>query len=348
LGYSVIANHSGANFYNGSLMLAAAVSFLCALVVGHLALSLALNRFANFASAVPGQRSNHDRPTPQIGGIALIPTVLLVAVATPMLYQPLPVFSRPEFFGAALILLGTGIIDDTRPLAPLPKLALQFVACGLASIALHDVLPPLPLPPPVASAVVVLFLVAIVNLTNFIDGLDLMAVSTIGVPSLLFACLAAVGGLSAGFGPLGAAVGGAMLAFAGVNRPRAKAFLGDGGSLPFGLMLGMMSIVVACQFDPIAGLLLPAYILFDGVFTIARRLAKGENILQAHSSHIYQRAYRNGRSIPLIALATALFGGLTGLLAITLAEFGNAGRVGAVALATGVFALMAVWLVNKR
>jgi UDP-N-acetylmuramyl pentapeptide phosphotransferase/UDP-N-acetylglucosamine-1-phosphate transferase len=329
-------------------MLAAAVSFLCTLALGHLVLRLVLSRFANFASAAPGERSNHDRPTPQIGGIALVPVVLLIVVATSVLYQPIPVFSRPEFFAGTLILLATGIVDDKRLLSPFVKLALQFLACGLASFALQDILRTLPLPLPVATLIAVFFLIAIVNFTNFIDGLDLMAVTTIGVPSLLFSWLAASGALSVAFGPFGAAVGGAMLAFAYVNRPRAKAFLGDGGSLPFGLMLGMMSAVVASQVDPVVGLLLPAYILLDGAFTIARRLAKGENLIQAHSSHIYQRAFRNGRSIPLIISVITLFSGTTGLLAIALVQFGSGGRISAVAAAIGMFALMAIWLVKGQ
>jgi UDP-N-acetylmuramyl pentapeptide phosphotransferase/UDP-N-acetylglucosamine-1-phosphate transferase len=329
-------------------MLAAAISFFCALVLGHLTLTFALGRFAHHAAAIPDERSNHDRPTPQIGGIVLVPVVLLIVVATSVLYQPVPVFSRPEFLGGVLMLFATGIVDDRQPLSPFVKLALQFVACSLASLALQDMLRTFPLPVPLATAIAVFLLVALVNFTNFIDGLDLMAVTTIGVPSLLFGWLAVSGGLSVAFGPTGAAVGGVMLAFAHVNRPRAKAFLGDGGSLPFGLMLGMMSIVVACQFDPIVGLLLPAYILFDGAFTIARRLAKGKNLIQAHSSHIYQRAYRNGRSVVQIISMITLFSGFTGLMAITLAQFGSAGRVSAVATAVGIFALMAIWLVNGR
>lgn len=327
-------------------MFVIAISFLCTFLLGYATLSLALNRLANFASALPDERSNHNRPTPQIGGIALVPVVLLVIAAT-TLYQPMPVFSRPEFFVAVLILFVTGAVDDRWPLPPLAKLGIQFVACGLASLALREVLMGLPLPLVIAIGIATLFLVAIVNFTNFIDGLDLMAVAAIGVPSLTFSLQAVGNSMAAAVGPFGATIVGAMLAFAPINRPRARAFLGDAGSLPFGLMLGMMSIVAACRFDLVAGLLLPAYVLCDGTFTVSRRIGKGENVFMAHSSHVYQRAYRSGRSVSVIISSVVGFGLLTGLLAEALPSFGDVGRAVAIVAAIGLFGAMAKWLVRK-
>ena len=90
---------------------------------------------------------------------------------------------------------------------------------------------------------------------------------------------------------------GAMLGFAPVNRPVARLFLGDVGSLPIGLLLGWLLVVLAGGGHFAAALLLPLYYLADATMTLLRRLAKGEPVWQAHRTHFYQRATDNGYSV---------------------------------------------------
>lgn len=321
-------------------------SFALSFGIGLLMLFVVLRAFSGFAAADPNERSNHKRPTPQIGGLAMVPLFVLAMIAFRMLGEPIPVFSDWSFLGAVVILFGTGIIDDRRALGPFPKLAAQFAAAGLATIALGDALATFPLPTAFAVLVAFIILVAISNLANFLDGLDLMAVATIGLPSLFFALLAMTGAIGIAFGPAGATLAGLFLAFVFINRPPAKAFLGDSGSLPFGLVLGAMTVIVASQAGPLAAALLPAYMLCDGLVTIVRRTLKGENILRAHSAHVYQRAFRTGRPVLTVIVATVIVGAVSGLLLLVTANTSFGAQLIAAAAVFVLWWLVSAWLLR--
>jgi UDP-N-acetylmuramyl pentapeptide phosphotransferase/UDP-N-acetylglucosamine-1-phosphate transferase len=88
-----------------------------------------------------------------------------------------------------------------------------------------------------------------------------------------------------------------VLGFAPFNRPVAKLFLGDGGSLPIGLVLAWLLLQLAGNGHLAAALLLPLYYVADATITLLRRLARGEPITQAHRSHFYQVATTRGFSV---------------------------------------------------
>jgi UDP-N-acetylmuramyl pentapeptide phosphotransferase/UDP-N-acetylglucosamine-1-phosphate transferase len=88
-----------------------------------------------------------------------------------------------------------------------------------------------------------------------------------------------------------------MLGFAPFNRPVAKIFLGDVGSLPIGLLAGWCLLQLAWHQQFAAALLLPLYYLADATVTLLRRMARGEPFWAAHRSHFYQRATGNGFSV---------------------------------------------------
>jgi len=97
--------------------------------------------------------------------------------------------------------------------------------------------------------------------------------------------------------PIALALSGALLGFAPFNRPIARLFLGDVGSLPIGLVIGWCLIALASQAHLAAALLLPFYYLADATITLFRRIARGERFWDAHRSHFYQRATNNGFSV---------------------------------------------------
>jgi UDP-N-acetylmuramyl pentapeptide phosphotransferase/UDP-N-acetylglucosamine-1-phosphate transferase len=99
---------------------------------------------------------------------------------------------------------------------------------------------------------------------------------------------------------IAAALCGAMLGFAPFNKPVAKVFLGDVGSLPIGLLLGWCLLELAWHGQPAAALLLPAYYLADATITLFRRVARREQFWSAHRSHFYQRATDNGFKVPRV------------------------------------------------
>jgi UDP-N-acetylmuramyl pentapeptide phosphotransferase/UDP-N-acetylglucosamine-1-phosphate transferase len=136
-----------------------------------------------------------------------------------------------------------------------------------------------------------------VNLVNFMDGLDWMTVAEI-VP--VTAGLTAVGllvGMPAAAIVVSLALCGAMIGFAFFNRPVARLFLGDVGSLPIGLIVGWLLVLLAGSGARAAAVLLPLYYLADSSITLARRALNGEKIWRAHRSHFYQRATERGMSV---------------------------------------------------
>ncbi len=90
---------------------------------------------------------------------------------------------------------------------------------------------------------------------------------------------------------------GAMIGFAPFNRPVARLFLGDVGSLPIGLVVGWLLALLANKGHLAAAMLLPLYYLMDATLTLLRRLSRKEKVWQAHRTHFYQRATDNGFSV---------------------------------------------------
>jgi UDP-N-acetylmuramyl pentapeptide phosphotransferase/UDP-N-acetylglucosamine-1-phosphate transferase len=127
-----------------------------------------------------------------------------------------------------------------------------------------------------------------------------------------------------GFLPLPAALVaaslcGALLGFAPFNKPVARLFLGDVGSLPIGLLVGWMLLQLAGTGAVVAAILLPLYHLMDATITLLRRLARGEKVWEAHRSHFYQQATNNG--FTALSVSAHVFGlnlVLAGLAAVSL------------------------------
>jgi len=89
---------------------------------------------------------------------------------------------------------------------------------------------------------------------------------------------------------IGFALLGAILGFAPFNKPVAKLFLGDVGSLSIGFLLAWLLLRLAASGHLAAAIILPLYYLADATLTLGRRVIAGEPVWQAHRSHFYQRA----------------------------------------------------------
>ena len=151
------------------------------------------------------------------------------------------------------------------------------------------------------------------------DGIDWMTAAEVVPVSAGLALVGLMGALPREATLAALALCGAMLGFAPVNRPVARLFLGDVGSLPIGLLLGWLLIVLAGSGHVAAALLLPLYYLADATMTLLRRAAKGEPVWQAHRTHFYQRATDNGFSVMQIVGRVFLLNiALIALAAVTL------------------------------
>ncbi len=249
-----------------------------------------------YALARPNARSSHKVPTPQGAGIAVVASTLAVGGSIGSLMGVAPLIML--FVAVPLIAL-VGLVDDIRPIPVLPRLVLQGIAVALVVFSASDdlrIFSPLPL-----ALERTLLLIAglwFVNLVNFMDGLDLMTVAeavpitaTLVVVSILFHAL------TWPVTAIAVALCGALLGFAPFNRPVAKVFLGDVGSLPIGLLLGCCLLHLAWRGHITAALLLPLYYLIDSTWTLLRRMVRGEPFWAAHRSHFYQRATDNGFAV---------------------------------------------------
>ena len=269
-----------------------------------------------YALARPNARSSHVAPTPQGAGIAVIAATILVAciyqVATG---EPVSV----ALFGATIFIAMVGFVDDVRTIAVLPRLLLQAAAVAgvvFSAPAELRIAPIVPLG--LERALLLLSGLWFVNLVNFMDGLDLMTAAELVPTTAAIVLIGWLGGLSLAPTVLAATLCGAMLGFVPFNRPVARVFLGDVGSLPIGLLLGWCLLELAWHHHFAAALLLPLYYLADATLTLLRRILRREPFWAAHRTHFYQRATDNGFTVP--AVVTEVFALNVVLAALALAS----------------------------
>lgn len=194
-----------------------------------------------------------------------------------------------------------GLVDDLRPLPPLPRLALQLGAMSLAVAALPEGARVLPLLPVAVERVILVVGGAwFVNLTNFMDGMDWMTIVEIVPVTAALALFWRWGFLSTPAGLLATALCGGLVGFAPFNKPVARLFLGDVGSLPIGLTVAFCLFDLASHGGLAAAILLPLYYIADSGITLAWRAQRGERIWEAHRQHFYQVA--GARGLPVWAV----------------------------------------------
>ena len=282
---------------------------------------LLLPLFRRYALARPNARSSHSAPTPQGGGVAVILAVMLTLGVGNALIGPdgsAPADALP--LGAAVVLLTVlGAIDDVVPIAPFRRLAVQGVAVILAVSTMPAELRAIPIVPiAVERTAEVVAGLWFVNLVNFMDGIDWMTVAETVPSTASIFIFALLGAAPPPAGSVALALCGAMLGFAPFNRPVAKLFLGDVGSLPIGLLLFWLLLQLAGSGHLAAAVLLPLYYVADSTITLLRRLMRGEPITEAHRTHFYQLAVTRKlsvmtvvRSVFAVNIALALLAALS-------------------------------------
>jgi UDP-N-acetylmuramyl pentapeptide phosphotransferase/UDP-N-acetylglucosamine-1-phosphate transferase len=252
------------------------------------------------ALARPNARSSHSKPTPQGGGIAVIVAVI-VAIGGAAALAP-GLVNDPTYLsillGSTAVLAIVGCADDVRPLGATSRIIFQAAAAAIVVAALPQqiqIVPALPLW--FERICLVVGCVWFVNLVNFMDGIDWMTVAEV-VPLTVGLIGFGLAGLLPHDATLVAAtLAGAIIGFAPFNRPVAKLFLGDVGSLPIGLMLSWMLCLLAGKSQVAAALLLPLYYLADATITLLRRIFNGAPVTLAHRDHFYQRAIEGGYGV---------------------------------------------------
>jgi UDP-N-acetylmuramyl pentapeptide phosphotransferase/UDP-N-acetylglucosamine-1-phosphate transferase len=211
-----------------------------------------------------------------------------------------------------------GAVDDIVSLAVAPRLLVQAAAAGLGVVvATRSWLAGVSdWQAAVMQATLAIGLIWMINLTNFMDGIDGITLAEF-VP--LFACLAILASfdhvpIETGIGS--AAMAGALVGFAPFNKHVARLFLGDVGSLLIGFWAGIMLLETALAGQVAVAVCLPLYYITDATITLLRRFAAGEPVTQAHRRHFYQVATTLGWTVPRISRRILLTNCGLGLLAL--------------------------------
>ena len=257
----------------------------------------------------PNARSSHKIATPRGGGavFVLVGSLLSLALGAgtsagiPLICCPL-----------ALV----GLLDDRYDLPAAWRYAAQVATAGVLVAIAGVALPIWALP------LVLVAVTAVINFTNFMDGLD-------GLVALCGVVLMA----SAGLWP----VAGALLGFLAWNWSPAKVFMGDVGSTWIGAVFAGMVLQQPGPLEAISLLLVGFPLLGDALICVLRRLRAGQPVFQAHRLHLFQRLQRGGWPHANVSL---LYGSATALLALARPLGGAA----ALTPLIGAELLIALWM----
>lgn len=270
----------------------------------------------------PAARKIHAVPTPRLGGVAiffgvLIPSLLLLSNEGVV---------RAVLVGASLITL-VGVVDDVRGTRPLIKLGLQL---GVALILVLYGVRVETLSIPGLGIVVLgwvgvpftlLWVVALMNIVNFIDGMDGLAAGVCAISAVTFAIIAvSLGRLDMGI--LAAVVAGSTLGFLWHNFHPASIFMGDSGSLLLGFLLAAITLQGFLKGVATVALVIPLLVLgipiFDTGFAILRRVKNRRPIHVADRGHIHHRFSNLGYSQRQTVAIIYAWSGLMSLVALAM------------------------------
>jgi UDP-GlcNAc:undecaprenyl-phosphate GlcNAc-1-phosphate transferase len=257
-------------------------------------------------TATPSPVRHHERPTPLLGGLAIYAAVML---ALGLLAGRTAPAQLAGILGGASMVALLGMLDDRRPIAPLPKLlAESLAALALVATGVHVELIGGPLIPwlPVSvglwdALLTLLWVVAVTNAANLMDNMDGVLGGVVMVASTAFMLLA-VGSDQLLVAPLAAALAGASLGFLVYNFNPASIFMGDGGSLFLGFILAAVAIKlrfpgVPTGFSWMVPVLVLALPLFDTALVVISRIRRGVNPLTTGGKdHLSHRLVARGAS----------------------------------------------------
>ncbi|KJS01666.1 MAG: hypothetical protein VR65_07905 [Desulfobulbaceae bacterium BRH_c16a] len=256
--------------------------------------------FCNYANKnclldIPNQRSSHTIPTPRGGGLAIVISFLLFVT---ILYLRNAILQQVflAFTGGGLLVALIGFADDHKHVKVKLRLTIHFIAAGIGLYYLGGFSLGFTEPTSVFSGILgnlfgVVFLVWLLNLFNFMDGIDGIAASeTIFIAGGAASIIIITGGWSTGTLILLLLLIAACSGFLIWNWPPAKIFMGDVGSGFLGIILGFFAIMTMNngEMSFFTWLILFGAFFVDATVTLIRRIFTGQRWYSAHRSHAYQ------------------------------------------------------------
>ena len=319
--------------FDNHLLAFVLLALLVALVVSFL-MTPVVKTFAYKVGAIDvpkDDRRMHKVPIPRLGGLA----IFIGFMVSILLFVPITREMRSILLGAVVIVI-LGVIDDSMALPAMLKFVVQILAAlipalnGVTILAFSN--------PNVFSSELywklgglsipftVLWIVAITNSVNLIDGLDGLAngVSTISATTMLVIALL---GDQADVAIVLAALVGACIGFMPYNLNPAKMFMGDTGATFLGYILATMSIQGLFKYYAVISFVVPFLILglpiFDTAFAFIRRLAHGQSPMHADRGHIHHRLIDMGLSQKQAVATLYVISAILGLSAVVLTTSGE-------------------------
>ena len=292
-------------------------------------------------------RRMHKTPTPRLGGLA----IFIAFILTTLLFADVDREVRGILLGAVIIVV-LGVVDDSKALPALPKFFVQIVAAGIAvyhGCSIQFISNPNVFSDTtylnlnwVSVPLTIVWIVAITNAVNFIDGLDGLAVgvSAISTVSMLVIALM-LGNVQVAI--VLAALLGACVGFVPYNRNPAKIFMGDTGATFLVYILACLSVQGLFKLYAVISFAVPFLILgipiFDICFAIGRRLLHGQNPMSADRGHVHHRlidmGFNQKQSVVIIYMLTAILG-LSAAVLTTSGEMRALVFIGSILLVGGI------------
>jgi len=314
------------------ILLSAAIAFVVA--------TFLTRRFCNPGSRLhlldhPNERSLHTLPTPRTGGVAILAG--LFSAIPVWLFANVDASPVTWLMAAAGLIAALSFLDDRHGLPVIARFLGHVIGAFLVAFGAGLTLPVLSpgmsvlWPAWLGLGLSVLFLVWMVNLYNFMDGMDGLAGGMALIGFGTFAVFGLLGG-NLLFTTLSLTIAAAAGGFLLYNFPPARIFMGDTGSAALGLLAGGLSLWGARDglFPFWVALLVFSPFIVDASVTLVRRLLRGERVWQAHKSHYYQRLVQSGwghRKTVLYEYVLILACGLSALLAQHLNPRGQAALI---------------------
>ena len=275
-------------------------------------------------------RRMHDHPIPRMGGLA----IFFGFVLSVLIFLPITPQLRGMLLGGVIIVI-LGIFDDIFALPAMPKFIVQIIAALVAVLEGNRIEflsnPNIFSKEPfwelgvLAIPITVLWIVAITNAVNLIDGLDGLAcgVSTISSMTLMVIALLVA---EPDVALLTAALTGACVGFLPYNLNPAKIFMGDTGSTFLGFILATVSVQGLFKFYTIISFAVPFLMLglpiFDTCFAIVRRVSKGQSPMTPDRGHIHHRLIDMGFTQKQAVATLYVISAILGLSAVVLTTSG--------------------------
>lgn len=323
------------------------------------------------------ERDVHHQPIPRIGGLAIFLSFLLVTMGYHLIDKnyfagfgfPFAVlgFSIDKrllaVLAGGLVLVTLMLVDDIKGLSPTKKLLAQVlvafivIAGGIGITYLNNpllgptiYLNSVQIPIYIAGAtyhfvlwadlLAIIWLILMMNVVNFSDGIDGLAGTISAIALLVIAILSSRPPVGQPATVLLAMIGlGAVLGFLVWNLPPAKMFMGDSGAMFLGFLIAVLAIIAGAKLA--TTLVVLALPIIDAVIVIAGRLMKRENpMTHADKSHLHHRLLAAGLSVAQTVLVLAVLSALFGIAAL---QNSGSGKIAMFVIATLVVITIVWW-----